>query len=191
MPIGQHISIGAILTQPDGSGKNIIRSYTPISGNHQPGYFDLLIKAYPQGSVTQHLARLKIGDNIRVRGPKGAFTYRQNMVRHFGMIAGGTGLTPMLQIIRAIVRGRPDGDNTEVDLIFANVNEEDILLRHDLEQISREDSGIRIHHVLNKPPEGWTGGVGFVTADMISVGFSVISPSLSTSPIRTPANNGS
>lgn len=169
MPIGQHISIGAMLTQPDGTRKEIIRSYTPISGDHQPGYFDLLIKVYPHGNITQHVANLKIGDHIRVRGPKGAFTYRKSMVRHFGMIAGGTGLTPMLQIIHAIVRGRADGDNTEVDLIFANVNEEDILLRHDLEQIAREDAGIRIHFVLNNPPDAWTGGVGFVTSDMINV----------------------
>lgn len=169
LPIGQHISIGAMLTQPDGTVKEIIRSYTPISGDHQPGYFDLLIKVYPQGNITQHLAGLKLGNSIRVRGPKGAFTYTKNMVRYFGMIAGGTGLTPMLQIIRAIIRGRPEDDKTEVDLIFANVNEHDILLREDLEQISKTDNGIRIHHVLNNPPENWSGGVGFVNSDMISV----------------------
>ncbi|CAG9989403.1 unnamed protein product [Clonostachys byssicola] len=169
LPIGQHISIGAMLTQPDGTEKEVIRSYTPISGDHQPGYFDLLIKVYPQGNITQHLAGLKLGNSIRVRGPKGAFTYTKNMVRHFGMIAGGTGLTPMLQIIRAIVRGRAEGDETEVDLIFANVNEHDILLREDLEHIAKTDDGIRIHHVLNNPPGNWSGGVGFVNSDMISV----------------------
>ncbi|CAI6063195.1 unnamed protein product [Clonostachys chloroleuca] len=168
LPIGQHISIGAMLTQPDGTEKEVIRSYTPISGDHQPGYFDLLIKVYPQGNITQHLAGLKLGNSIRVRGPKGAFTYTPNMVRHFGMIAGGTGLTPMLQIIRAIIRGRTEGDKTEVDLIFANVNEHDILLRKDLEQITKNDHEIRIHHVLNNPPENWSGGVGFVNLDMIS-----------------------
>jgi cytochrome-b5 reductase len=43
LPIGQHISIGAMIPQTDGTTKEIIRSYTPISGDHQPGYFDLLI----------------------------------------------------------------------------------------------------------------------------------------------------
>lgn len=169
LPVGQHISIGATLTQPDGTNKEIIRSYTPISSDHQPGHFDLLIKTYPEGNITQHLAGLNIGDHVRVRGPKGAFTYTKNMVRRFGMIAGGTGLTPMLQIIRAIVRGRADGDVTEVDLIFANVNETDILLREDLERLTTQDSRIRIHHVLNDPPTGWSGGVGFVSAEMIEV----------------------
>ncbi|EHK24671.1 uncharacterized protein TRIVIDRAFT_81857 [Trichoderma virens Gv29-8] len=168
LPIGQHISIGANLPQPDGSVKEIVRSYTPISGDHQPGFVDLLIKSYPQGNISKHMASLQVGQTIRVRGPKGAFVYTPNMVRHFGMIAGGTGITPMLQVIRAIVRGRAAGDKTEVDLIFANVTAQDILLREDLDALAKEDSNIRIHYVLDKPPEGWTGGVGFVTADMIT-----------------------
>ncbi|KAL2017305.1 hypothetical protein VTK56DRAFT_2328 [Thermocarpiscus australiensis] len=168
LPIGQHISIGAVLPQPDGTTKEVVRSYTPISGDHQPGYFDLLIKSYPQGNISRHMASLAVGQTIRVKGPKGAFVYTPNMVRHFGMVAGGTGITPMLQVIRAIVRGRSAGDRTEVDLIFANVTEQDILLREDLDQLAAEDKGFRVHYVLDKPPAGWTGGVGYVTADMIA-----------------------
>ncbi|RSL39859.1 NADH-cytochrome b5 reductase 1 [Fusarium sp. AF-6] len=168
LPIGQHISIGAPCVQPDGSTKEIVRSYTPISGDHQPGYFDLLIKSYPQGNISKHMASLVVGQTIRVRGPKGAFVYTPNMVRHFGMVAGGTGITPMLQVIRAIIRGRAAGDKTEVDLIFANVSPQDILLKEDLDSLAAQDAGIRIHYVLDKPPEGWTGGVGYVTADMIT-----------------------
>lgn len=115
------------------------------------------------------MASLLVGQAIRVRGPKGAFVYTPNMVRHFGMIAGGTGITPMLQIVRAIVRGRAEGDRTEVDLLFANVTPQDILLKEDLDALAAEDKGIRVHYVLDNPPEGWTGGVGYVTADMITV----------------------
>lgn len=169
LPIGQHISIGAHLPQPDGTTKEIVRSYTPVSGDHQPGYFDLMIKSYPQGNISKYMASLEVGRTARVRGPKGAFIYTPNMVRHFGMIAGGTGITPMLQIIRAIARGRASGDRTEVDIIFANVTQEDILLKDDLDSLAAEDKRTRVHYVLDKPPEGWTGGVGYVTPDMISV----------------------
>ncbi|KAM3437827.1 hypothetical protein NHJ13734_004473 [Beauveria thailandica] len=171
LPIGQHISIGAPLPQPDGTTKEIVRSYTPVSGDHQPGFFDLLIKSYPQGNISKMMASLLVGQTIRVRGPKGAFVYTPNMVRHFGMIAGGTGITPMLQIIRAITRGRAAGDVTEVDLIFANVTPQDILLKEDLDALAAEDKDVRIHYVLDNPPEGWTGGVGYVTADMITKFF--------------------
>lgn len=181
LPIGQHISIGATLEQPDGSTKEIVRSYTPISGDHQPGYFDLLIKSYPQGNISRHMASLAVGQTIRVKGPKGAFVYTPNMVRHFGMIAGGTGITPMLQVVKAIIRGRAAGDRTEVDLIFANVTEQDILLREDLDQLAREDKGFRVHYVLDKPPAGWTGGVGYVTSEMVQVRLST--PKTTSTPL--------
>jgi cytochrome-b5 reductase len=102
--------------------------------------------------------------------------YTPNMRRHLGIIFGGTGITPMLQIIRAIIRGRPqDGgvDQTRVDLIFANVNPDDILLKQDLGRLAKEDEGFRVHYVLSHPPEGWHGGVGFVTAGMIKVGATI------------------
>jgi cytochrome-b5 reductase len=150
-------------------GKQVLRSYTPISSDTTPGYFDLLIKSYPTGNISKHVAGLQVNQTMQVKGPKGAMVYRPNLVRRFGMIAGGTGITPMLQIIRAIIRGRADGDRTEVDLIFANVNPEDILLKDDLDGLVRDDPGFRIYYVLNNPPEGWSGGIGFVTAEMIKV----------------------
>lgn len=117
------------------------------------------------------MASLKVGETIKVKGPKGAMVYTPNLVRHFGMIAGGTGITPMLQIIRAVIRGRSTGDKTEIDLIFANVNEEDILLKEDLDELAKSDKGFRVQYVLNNPPEKWNGGVGFVTPEMISVSY--------------------
>ncbi|KAF7551746.1 hypothetical protein G7Z17_g4778 [Cylindrodendrum hubeiense] len=169
LPIGQHMSVGASIRQPDGAFKEIVRSYTPLTGDEVRGHFDLLIKSYPQGNISQHFATLKPGQNIRVRGPKGAFMYSPNMVRRFGMIAGGTGITPMMQVMRAIQRGRQNGDRTEVDLIFANVTSEDILLREDLDALTAQDPRIRVHYVLNLAPAGWTGGIGFVTPEMMKV----------------------
>ncbi|KAI9852263.1 MAG: NADH-cytochrome b5 reductase [Thelocarpon superellum] len=178
LPIGQHISIAALLPEQP---KEIVRSYTPISSDENPGYFDLLIKSYPTGNISKYMASLKVGETIKVKGPKGNMVYTPNLVRHFGMIAGGTGITPMLQIIRAIIRGRPKNggtDTTEVDLIFANVNVEDILLREDLDQLVKEDAGFRVHYVLNNAPENWTGGVGFVTGDMIKAHLPAPAPDM-------------
>jgi len=124
-------------------------------------------QSYPTGNVSKAIGLLKIGDTIKVKGPKGQMVYRAGLVREFGMIAGGTGITPMLQIIRAILKN--SSDRTKISLIFANVNEEDILLRKDLEQLAEDEkSRFKLYLVLNNPPaEGWTGGVGFVTEDMI------------------------
>ncbi|KAK5135575.1 NADH-cytochrome b5 reductase [Meristemomyces frigidus] len=177
LPIGQHISLAANLdvTDPKTSevvNKEVVRSYTPITSDATaPGYFDVLIKSYPQGNISRHLQTLKIGDKMKVKGPKGAMVYTPNMVRRFGMIAGGTGITPMLQIVKAVLRGRSKGDQTEIDLIFANVDEKDILLRADIDSLVDEDTKFRVHYVLNNPPEKWRGGVGFVTADMMKEHF--------------------
>lgn len=106
---------------------------------------------------------------MKVRGPKGAMVYTPNMCRRFGMIAGGTGITPMLQIIQAVRRGRRGGDKTRIDLIFANVDDKDVLLREQIDEIVKEDENINVYYVLNNPPANWSGGTGFVTADMIKV----------------------
>ncbi|KAG0228223.1 NADH-cytochrome b5 reductase 1 [Mortierella sp. GBAus27b] len=160
LPIGQHISIMANI-----NGKEVSRSYTPTSSSDDLGHFVLCIKSYPQGNISKMFGELKIGDTINARGPKGQFNYTPNMCRAIGMIAGGTGLTPMLQIIRAIVKNPQD--KTQVNLLFANVNETDILLKAELDLLAKKHPQFKVHYVLNNPPEGWTGSVGFVSSDMI------------------------
>ncbi|ODV83559.1 hypothetical protein CANARDRAFT_237694 [[Candida] arabinofermentans NRRL YB-2248] len=191
LPTGQHISIGA-----DINGKEIVRSYTPMSlDEDSKGYFDLLIKVYEQGNISKHVDNLKLGETIKVRGPKGFFTYTPNMVSHFGMVAGGTGITPMFQIIKAIARN-PD-DHTKVTLLYGNVSEPDILLLPELNEICAKNSNIKVHHVLNNPPEGWTGDVGFITKDLIAEKLPAAAPDVQlllcgpppmTSAIKKAAN---
>ena len=164
-----------------GAEKEVVRSYTPISSDEDKGYFDLMIKSYPQGNISAHMTTLNIGDTMKVRGPKGAMVYRENMCKRIGMIAGGTGITPMLQVIRAINRMRPKNggsDRTKVDLIFANVNPDDILLKEEIDKVDREDADFSVYYVLNNPPEKWNGGVGFVTADMIKEKLPAPSPDM-------------
>jgi len=112
------------------------------------------------------MAALVPGTTIKVKGPKGQMVYMPNMVKMIGMLAGGTGITPMLQIIRAIMKN-PE-DQTVVSLIYANITSDDILLREDLERLaSKYPEKFRLFLVVEKPQEGWTGGVGFITEAMI------------------------
>jgi len=161
LPIGQHISVSAEI-----NGKVITRSYTPVSNDDDRGRFDLLIKTYEKGNISRFVSLLKIGEKIRVKGPKGNFAYRPGLTKHLSMIAGGTGITPMIQIIRAALRN--PFDPTTITLIYANVNEEDILLRDDLEELlDVHEAKFKLIYVLNNPPPGWKGGVGFVTKEHI------------------------
>lgn len=94
------------------------------------------------------------------RGGWGTYTSR-----NVGMIAGGTGITPMYQVSQYILQNPKD--TTKLSLIFANVTEDDILLRKELEDFAETRSNFKLYHCLNKAPAGWTGGVGFVSEDMI------------------------
>jgi len=162
LPIGQHISVSAEI-----NGKEIMRSYTPTSSDDDLGHFDLLIKAYEKGNISRYVSLLKIGDKIRVKGPKGQFNYTPTLSREIGMIAGGTGITPMLQIIRAALKNPQD--RTRLSLIYANVNHDDILLKKELNELAdKHPSRFSVFYVLNNPPTGWTGGVGFVSKEQIA-----------------------
>ena len=124
------------------------------------------LQTYEKGNISRHVANLKIGDTLRVKGPKGNFLYTPNLVSHLSLIAGGTGISPMIQIIRAALKN--PSDRTTITLIYANVNQEDILLRDDLEElINVHEQRFKIFYVLNNPPTGWKGGVGFVTKEII------------------------
>ena len=123
-------------------------------------------QAYEKGNISRYVSLLKIGDKVRIKGPKGQFKYHPSLSRELGMIAGGTGITPMLQIVRAALKNPLD--RTKLSLIYANVNPEDILLKKELDELAAKHSHrFRVYYVLNNPPPSWAGGVGFVTKEMI------------------------
>ncbi|XP_014250463.1 NADH-cytochrome b5 reductase 1 isoform X3 [Cimex lectularius] len=185
LPVGQHIFLTAQI-----DGEPVIRSYTPVSSDDDLGYMDLVVKVYMKnvhpkfpagGKMSQYLDSLNIGDTVDIRGPSGRLKYLGNgnfsmkvlrkdpaytvTVNKIAMIAGGTGITPMLQIIRHIIK---TSDPTQMSLLFANQTEKDILLRDELEDIARNHSSrFQVWYTLDVPPPDWKYSTGFITADMI------------------------
>ncbi|KAA8544419.1 hypothetical protein F0562_022431 [Nyssa sinensis] len=164
LPIGQHMSCRG----KDSLGEDVIKPYTPTTLDSDVGYFELVIKMYPQGRMSHHFREMHEGDCLAVKGPKGRFKYQPGQVRAFGMLAGGTGITPMFQVTRAILEN--PNDKTNIHLIYANVTYEDILLKEELDNMaSNFPNRFTVYYVLNQPPEGWDGGVGFISKEMIQV----------------------
>ncbi|KAH7374906.1 nitrate reductase [Plectosphaerella cucumerina] len=163
LPIGQHVAIKA-----DIDGKSVTRSYTPTSNNADLGTLELVIRCYPDGLLTgRYLANLNVGDEVLFRGPKGAMRYTRGLCKKMGMVAGGTGITPMFQLIRAICED--DRDTTEVSLVYANRTEGDILLREELDSFARRyPANFKLYYMVDQAPEGeWAYGTGFVTMDVM------------------------
>lgn len=171
IPIGQHCAIKANI-----DGKDVARSYTPTSNNTDLGRLELVIKCYPDGALTgKYLANLKVGDKTLFRGPKGAMKYKKGVCKKIGMVAGGTGITPMYQLIRAICED--ENDTTEISLILANRTEGDILLRKELEAFAKNyPKNFKLWYMLDKPPQNWAYGKGFVTQAVMSAKFSAPAP---------------
>lgn len=85
------------------------------------------------------------------------------------MIAGGTGITPMLQVLHGVFRDGRD-TTTTASLLYANQTEEDILVRNELETLQKEfPDRFRLHYTLDRPKDdgSWKGSTGFVNKDMI------------------------
>jgi len=163
------------------------RPYTPTTSDDVQGYFDLVIKVYAQGKMTQHLENLKLGETIAVDGPAGNLVYKNNgifdirtrkpepykarPVKRLGMIAGGTGITPMYQILCQILKEVLSNDKLDLKiwLIFANQTEADILLREELEALASKNSDrFQLWYTVDKPPEtNWSYSTGFVSEQMI------------------------
>jgi cytochrome-b5 reductase len=148
LSIGRHISIKAMINDV-----KVMRSYTPTSLPNQQGFFELLIKIYADGKMSQYIDNLKSGDRVEVRGPIGRFKYNINSYKRIGLIAAGTGLTPCLQLIRCILQG-PDysQDTTTFCFFFQNRTERDILLKAELDALqSMFEKRLEIHYFVSNP----------------------------------------
>ncbi|KAE8351172.1 NADH-cytochrome b5 reductase 2 [Aspergillus coremiiformis] len=164
---GLHIA-SALLTRfkPAGAEKNVLRPYTPTSDEDQPGYLDLIVKVYPNGPMSEHLHNMTVDQRLSFKGPLPKYTWEANKHDHISLIAGGTGITPMYQLIRQIFKN-PE-DKTKVTLVFGNVSEDDILLKKELQDLENTyPQRFKAFYVLDKPPKGWTGGKGFITKELL------------------------
>lgn len=187
LPVGKHVHFFATI-----NGEEVKRAYTPVSSDDDKGYVEFVIKVYfknvhPKfpdgGKMSQHLESLKIGDTIKIRGPSGRLEYhgkgnlhikerssditKKRQVKRLSMIAGGTGIAPMLQVIRQILK-KSDSDPTKIALLFANQSEKDILLRQELEEeANKHPDQLKIWYTIDRAEEGWKYSKGFVDKDMI------------------------
>lgn len=186
LPIGQHIHLIATI-----NGENVFRAYTPVSSDENKGYVDLVIKVYARnvhpkfpngGKMSQFVDALNIGDTIAFRGPTGKLQYlgggkftikRPNKpqvdlkAEHINMIAGGTGITPMLQLSREILT-RAKETSIKLALLFANQSESDILLRDELDSLAAEyPDNFKVWYTVDTASDTWKYSTGFVNADMI------------------------
>ncbi|XP_051192559.1 nitrate reductase [NAD(P)H] [Lolium perenne] len=179
LPVGKHVYVCASI-----GGKLCMRAYTPTSSVEEVGHVELLIKIYfkdedpkfPAGGLlSQYLDSLPLGAPVSIKGPVGHIEYNgrgsftvggeRRSARRLAMVAGGTGITPVYQVIQAVLRDQPD-DDTEMHLVYANRTEDDMLLRAEIDAwAAAHPARLKVWYVVSKvarPEDGWAYGVGRV-----------------------------
>ena len=158
---GQYI---AIFLEIDG-----IRTSRPFSISSQPnqtGYYDITIKRVENGLVSNYLLdRVNRGDELISSGPEGNFHFNPIIHKNTMVcIAGGSGITPFMSMIREIV---DCGLNRKVHLFFGNRTDDDIIFHEELTELSERFDNIKYVPVIEDPGTGFEGACGFVTGQLI------------------------
>ncbi|MDP3091642.1 MAG: NADH-cytochrome b5 reductase [Nitrospira sp.] len=152
---GDHLYVHATI-----DGKSVKRPYTPSSMPGATGSFDLTVKRYETGVISRYLHDRQVGETVLMSGPNPGGHWVDGMAKKVGFVAGGSGITPMIAIIRWILaRGLP----VELVLLYANKTEADIIFRAEWDAYARAHSNFHCHHVLSEPPVGWSQGTGRIS----------------------------
>ncbi|KAF2658179.1 nitrate reductase [Lophiostoma macrostomum CBS 122681] len=179
LPTGQHLMIR--LRDPV-TREAIIRSYTPISQTTKKGYCDVLVKVYLDskeragGKMTKALDAIPTGHFVEFKGPIGKFEYIgrglcavngvERKVKRFIMICGGSGITPIFQVLRAVMQDKEDP--TTCVVLDGNRLVEDILCKEDLDTFARDNiDRCKLLYTLTQGPEDWQGLRGRIAGPLL------------------------
>jgi nitrate reductase (NAD(P)H) len=179
LPIGQHLMMR--LRDPV-TREAIIRSYTPISEGTEKGVLDVLVKVYfdtkerAGGKMTKAMDALPVGHFVDFKGPIGKFEYlgkgnctvsgKPRFVKRFIMICAGSGITPIFQVLRAVLSDSED--KTQSLVLDGNRLEEDILCREDMDRLVKgNEERCKLLYALTKPTDEWKGIKGRVGKDLL------------------------
>ncbi|NOQ83233.1 MAG: 2Fe-2S iron-sulfur cluster binding domain-containing protein [Myxococcales bacterium] len=160
---GQFLSVDVTI-----DGERLRRAYSLASACLPDVPVHVTVKRIEGGRVSNHLNdTIRKGDELEVLGPSGNFTIEPRQVneRHLVMVAGGSGITPIMSILETALRVER---GSRVTLIYGNRGWDDVIFRDRLAALCDEFAGrLVLDHVLEHPPEGWSGGEGLLSGDVL------------------------
>lgn len=149
-------------------GKEVRRAYSLCSSPFIDDDLVVTVKRVDNGLISNWLSdHAKAGDSIKILAPTGHFTteFSKEGKRHIIMFAGGSGITPMMSIIRSLLTQEPE---SIVSLIYCNRDNDSIIFKDKLEKWQTEYEG-RLHviHILDNAPMNWQGLSGLLNHEML------------------------
>ena len=159
---GQHVDVR--LTAEDGYQAQ--RSYS-IASAPAGERIELTVEALPDGEVSPYLTEeLQPGDKLELRGPIGGyFTWDASHGDPLFLVAGGSGVVPLMSMIRYRVAV---GSTIPTRLLYSSRSLDDIFYQEELDIRAANDPSLEIFHTLTRSqPEGWPGFHRRIDADML------------------------
>lgn len=150
-------------------GKEVRRAYSLSSSPFIDADLVVTVKRVERGLMSNWLPdNLVVDQRVRVMAPTGHFTteYKKENKRHLIMFAGGSGITPMMSIIKSTLSQEPE---SICSLIYCNRDIDSIIFKEKLDEMQTVDQG-RLHviHVLDNAPMNWQGYSGLLNHDMLT-----------------------
>ena len=156
---GQHLTIKVTI-----KGETLYRTFSISSIPNTDNYLTLTIKKIKGGKVTNYLAeQVKVGDSLEVTAPSGQFYLHPEPAhqKHYVMIAGGSGITPIYSMIGAILKLEP---KSKITLLYANRTSTSIIFNEKLEQWTKEfPAQLEVKHFLSEEENPKNAIKGFIT----------------------------
>ena len=149
---GQHVDVR--LTADDGYQAQ--RSYSIASAPEDPR-LAITVERLDDGEVSPYLVgEVRKGDKVELRGPIGGyFVWRATDDRPLLLIAGGSGIAPLMAMIRHRAAAP---STTPTRLLYSSRSYDDVIYRAELERLAAAGDGLSVSHTLTRTqPSGWDG----------------------------------
>jgi len=150
------------------NGKEERRSYSLCTSPYVDPYPGVTVKRIKGGVVSNYLNdHIHPGKTINILKPMGNFTtdFHSKNKNHFVMIAGGSGITPIMGIIKSVLINEP---HSKITLLYCSRSEDEIIFKNQLDKLV-DSNPDRLEVVMNisKPSENWKGLKGRIDAEKI------------------------
>jgi ring-1,2-phenylacetyl-CoA epoxidase subunit PaaE len=146
-------------------GKEQRRSYSLCTSPFVDPFPGISVKRVPKGLFSNYLNdKIFPGKTLNVLKPMGNFTtpFHSKNRRHFFLIAGGSGITPMMGMLKSVLVNEPE---SRITLIYCSRSEEEIIFADQLKQLETAHADrLTVIHDLSQPSASWTGLRGRLTA---------------------------
>lgn len=159
---GQYLTL-----QMEINGEKVRRAYSLSSSPVTDDLHTVTVKRVEGGKMSNKINDISLGTILEVMPPQGRFftEISASNKKHYFLIGGGSGITPLMSIIKTVLHAEP---NSRCTLIYGNRNAASIIFKNELDELAAAHPGrLSIIYSIDQPEAGWNGLTRMLSADTI------------------------